>query len=107
MTLAEFRDHLATILGVKGRGNTLSADDANYLETVISNCQAELEQLDVALWSSADIPAYAVESFAIYCKGSVARFGLDPDPAVKAVGLMQLRYLTADKRHGTGTASYF
>lgn len=107
MTLEEFRNHLASDLGVKAEGNTLSADRATYLVTVIANCQGELEQLGVALWSSDDIPAYAVESFVIYCKGTISRFGFDPDPALKAMGLMQLRYLTADGQTGTGTACYF
>lgn len=107
MNLEQFRDHLATNIGVKARGNALSSDDANYLETVIENCQGELEQLSVALWPVDDIPPYAVESFVIYCRGSISRFGFDPDPSLKALGLMQLRYLTADQRMGTGTACYF
>ena len=107
MNLAEFRDHFATTIGIKGRGNNLSDDDANYLETVIENCQGELEQLSVALWPVSDIPAYAVESFLIYCRGALSRFGFDPDPALKAMGLMQLRYLTVDGRTGTGKAVYF
>lgn len=107
MTLQEFRDHLAENLGIKGDGNTLSADRANYLETLITNCQAELEQLEVALWPSSDIPAYAVESFVDYCKGSVSRFGMDRNPGLKAAALAEIRYLTNDARHGTGTACYF
>jgi hypothetical protein len=107
VTLEEFRDHLAENLGIKGDGNTLSADRANYLETLIANCQAELEQLEVALWPSSDIPAYAVESFVDYCKGSVSRFGMDRSPVLKGAALMELRYLTADKRHGVGTAVYY
>lgn len=107
MTLEEFRDHLAASIGIKGRGNTLSADDANYLETVIENCHGELDQLNVALWPTSDIPAYAVESLVIYCRGALSRFGFDPDPSLKALGLAQLRYLTADGRHGVGTACYF
>lgn len=107
MNLEEFRDHLAENLGIKGDGNTLSADRANYLETLISNCQAELEQLEVALWPSSDIPAYAVESFVDYCKASVSRFGMDRDPALKVAALAELRYLTADPRHGVGKADYF
>lgn len=107
MNLEQFRDHLATNLGIKRRGNALSADDALYLETVIENCQGELEQLNVALWPSSDIPSYAVESFVIYCKATISRFGFDPDPGLKAVGLMQLRYLTADPLHGVGKAEYF
>lgn len=107
MTLAEFRDHLATQLGIKQRGNALASDDANYLETVIQNCQAELEQLSVALWPVSDIPNYIVESFVIFCRGSISRFGFDPDPALKKLGLDQIRYLTADERNGVGQASYF
>ena len=107
MTLEEFRDHLAINLGIKGRGNALTADDASYLETVIENCHGELEQLDVALWPSSDIPGYAVESFVIYCKGTISRFGYDPDPTLKYLGLTNLRGLTADGRAGVGKATYF
>lgn len=107
MTLEEFRDHLAENIGIKGDGNTLSSDRANYLETLIANCQGELEQLEAALWPSSDIPAYAVESFVQYCAASVTRFGRDPDDGQKAAALMKLRYLTADKRHSVGTACYF
>lgn len=107
MTLEEFRNHLADDLGIRGRGNNLSADDANYLETVIGNSQGELEQLGVSLWTLDDIPSYAVESFVIYCKSNISRFGLDPSPALKMLGLSQLRYLTADARKGVGKACYF
>lgn len=107
MTLAEFRDHLAANLGLKGYGNALDNDVAEYLQTVIENCQGELEQIGVALWPSSDIPAYAVESFVIYCRGSISRHGFDPDPSLKAMGLMQLRYLTADSQTGVGKAEYF
>lgn len=107
MTLEEFRDHLAENLGIKGDGNTLSSDRANYLETLIANCQAELEQIEVALWPSSDIPGYAVESFADYCAASVSRFGRDRNPMLKTAALQELRYLTADPRHSTGKADYF
>lgn len=107
MTLEEFRDHLAENIGMKGDGNTLPADRANYLETLIGNCQAELEQIEVALWPSSDIPAYAVESFTDYCAASVSRFGRDRDPALKYAALRELRYVTADKRHSVGKACYF
>lgn len=107
MTEDEFRDHLAENLGIKGDGNALSADRANYLTTLIDNCQAELEQMEVALWPSSDIPSYAVESFVDYCKGSVSRFGMTRDPGLKAAALIELRYLTADTRHGVGKAEYF
>jgi hypothetical protein len=107
MTLEQFRDHLAENLGIKGDGNVLSADRANYLETLITNCQAELEQLEVALWPSSDIPGYAVESFSDYCTASVSRFGRDRNPMLKAAALSELRYLTADPRHSTGKADFF
>jgi hypothetical protein len=107
MNLEQFRDHLAEAIGVLGEGNALSANRANYLERVIENCHGELEQLSVALWPVDDIPAYAVESLVIYCKATISRFGLDPSPDLKALGLMQLRYLTADARVGVGQADYF
>lgn len=107
MTLEEFRNHLAENIGIKGDGNTLSADRANYLSTVIENCHGELEQLEVALWPTSDIPSFAVESFTDYCAASVSRFGRDRNPTLKAIALQELRYLTADKRHGVGTATYY
>jgi hypothetical protein len=107
VTLDEFRDHLAENLGIKGDGNALSADRANYLATVITNCHDELDQLGVALWALSDIPAYAVESFADYCSASVSRFGRERNPTLKAAALVELRYLTADSRHGTGTACFY
>jgi hypothetical protein len=107
MTLEEFRNHLAANLGIKGDGNTLSADRANYLETLIGNCHGELEQLGVALWATSNIPAFVVESFADYCAASVSRFGRERNPVLKAAALLELRYLTADSRHGVGTADFF
>lgn len=107
MTLDEFRNHLADNLGVRGRGNNLSADDANYLETVIRNCLAELDKLEVSEWTESDIEDYAVESLVLYCRATVSRFGFDPDPSLKALGLMQLRYLTTDARSGVGKACYY
>lgn len=107
MTLEQFRDHLAENIGIKGDGNTLSSDRANYLETLIGNCQEELEQLEVALWPVSDIPGYAVESFTDYCAASASRFGRDRNPSLKFAALQELRYLTADKRHSVGKACYF
>lgn len=107
MTLEEFRDHLAENLGLKGDGNTLSSDRANYLETLVGNCHDELEQIEVALWPVDDIPAYAVESFSQYCAASVARFGRDPNDALKYAALSKLRYLTNDRRNSVGKACYF
>ena len=107
MTLDEFRDHLAENLGIKGDGNALSADRANYLETVIANCHGELEQLEVSLWSADDVPGYAIACFVLYCKSSLSAFGQEYDPRLKALALSQLRYLTADRRAGVGRATYF
>lgn len=107
MTAAEFRNHILEQLGVVGAGEAPTAEDASVTDTVIANCQAELEQLEVALWAADDIPAYAVESFAIYCKPSLTAFGQEYDPMMKELGLRQLRYLTADKRAGVGRATYF
>lgn len=107
MTLDEFRDHLAQNIGLKGDGNNLSSDRANYLETLIGNCQAELEQIEVALWPTSDIPAFIIESFTDYCKASISRFGMSRDPALKYAALREIRYLTADKRSQVGQAEYF
>lgn len=107
MTKAEVRDHILRQIGVIGAGETAPAEHAAMVETVIDNCHAELEQLDVALWAVDDVPAYAVESFCIYCKASLTAFGHEYDPALKELGLRQLRYVTADRRSGTGTATYY
>jgi hypothetical protein len=107
VTEDEFRNHLAENLGIKGDGNTLSADRANYLTTLIENCHGELEQLGVALWALSDIPEYAVESLVDYCAGSVSRFGRERNPGLKVAALLDLRALTADSRHGVGKAEYF
>ncbi len=107
MTLEEFRDHLAIQLGIKGRGNTLTDDDANYLEEIIRNCQDELEQISVAVWLLDDIPRWAVEGMVLCCKSLITRYGFDPSPALQEMGVAKLRYLTADPRTGVGTADYF
>lgn len=107
MTTAEFRDHLATQLGVKGRGNTLSSDDANYLETTIANCHEELEELEAALWDVDSIPAAAVNGFTIYCRGAISRFGFEMNPGLQEVGLKMLRTVFADTRNSVGRANYF
>ncbi len=107
MTLAEFRDHLAEQIGIKGEGNALPAGRANYLETVIGNCHSELEQLGVALWTVEDIPAWVIENFALYCEASIRRFGLSLNPVLKKFALDALRYLTADGQTGVGKACYF
>lgn len=107
MTREEFRDHLLRQLGVIGAGETADAHDAEMAETIIDNCHDELVQMEVALWPVDDIPGYAAESFALYCKATCTAWGQDYDPQLKALGLKQLRYITADKRSGRGTADYF
>ena len=107
MTKAELRDHILQQLGVLGAGESATADDAQLVETVIDNCQDELEQLEVALWPVDDVPGYAIESFVLYCKASLQAFGQEYDPSLKALGLRQLRYLTADRRSGVGKATYY
>lgn len=107
MTKEQLRDHILRQLGVIGAVDTPSAEDAELMETIIDNCQAELEQLEVALWSVDDIPAYAIESFCLYAKASVTAFGQEYDPRTKALGLAQLRMLTADRRAGVGRATYY
>ena len=107
MTKAELRDHILRQLGVIGAAETPSSEDAALVETVIDNCQSELEQLEVALWTADTVPAYAAESFTLYCKSSLSAFGQEYDPMLKGLALKQLRYLTADKRAGVGRATYY
>jgi hypothetical protein len=107
MTKEQLRDHILRQLGVLGAGETATAEDAELVETVIDNCQDELEQLEVALWSVDDVPGYAIESFTLYCKASLTAFGQEYDPNLKLLGLQQLRTLTADKRSGVGRATYY
>src|SRR5688572_9228271 len=107
MTKGELRDHILQQLGVLGAGDTATADDAVLMETIIDNCQDELEQLEVALWPVDDVPGYAIESFCQYVKSSCSAWGQDYDPKLKALGLSQLRYLTADRRSGAGKATYY
>lgn len=107
MTKEHLRDHILRQLGVLGAGDTATAEDAELVETVIDNCQDELEQIEVALWPVDDVPGYAIESFTLYCKASLTAFGQEYDPRLKDLGLKQLRYLTADKRSGIGRAEYF
>jgi hypothetical protein len=107
VTQDEFRNHLAENLGIKGDGNTLSADEASYLTTLITNCHGELEQKSVALWALSDIPEYAIETLVDYCSASVSRFGRNRNLIAKEAALLELRTLTADARHGVGKAEYF
>lgn len=107
MTKEQLRDHILQQIGVLGAGETATAEDAELVENVIDNCQDELEQLEVALWPVDDVPGYAIESFTLYCKASLTAFGQEYDPALKRLGLSQLRYLTSDKRSGVGRAVYY
>lgn len=107
MTKEQLRDHILRQLGVLGAGETATAEDAELVETVIDNCQDELEQLEVALWTVDDVPGYAIESFTLYCKASLTAFGQEYDLGTKAMALAMLRALTADKRSGVGRATYF
>jgi len=107
MTKAELRNHILRQLGVLGAYEVADAGDATLMETVIDNCQDELEQMEVATWGADDVPGYAIESFCLYCKASTTAFGQDYDPRLKKLALDQLRYITADKRAGVGRACYF
>ena len=107
MTREEFRDHLLRQIGVIGAGETADAHDAEMAETIIDNCHSELEQQEVALWSIDDIPGYAVEGFALYCKANCTAWGQDYNPGLQELGVRRLRTVTADKRAGRGTADYF
>jgi hypothetical protein len=107
MTKAELRDHILRQLGIIGAEESPTAEDAELVETVIDNCQDELEQLEVALWPVDDVPGYAIESFTLYCKASLTAFGQEYDPRLKELGLRQLRMVTQDRRAGVGRANYF
>jgi hypothetical protein len=107
MTKAQLRDHILRQLGIIGAGEAASAEDAELCETIIDNCQDELEQLEVALWPVEDVPGYAIESFCLYVRASCTAWGQEFDPRLKKLALDQLRYLTADRRSGVGKATYF
>lgn len=110
MTLAELRNHLLKHIGVLGIGEAASAEDANLAETVLTNCQGELEQIGVALWTVDDVPSYAIEGLMFYSAPSLAGYFGKADEfpvGLKAIGIRMLRELTADRRTVTGTASYF
>ena len=107
MTKAELRNHILRQIGVIGAVDTASAEDAELMETIIDNCQDELEQLEVALWTTADVPSYAVEGFAMYAKGSCTAWGQEYDERLRDAGLRRLRQVTADRRSGVGRANYF
>jgi hypothetical protein len=110
MTQEELRNHLGQFLGVKGVGAALSAEDAEFLDTVLENGQDELTQLGIALWIISDVPAYAVEGMCMYCAPLAApRFGLSNEypPMLQVAGVRKLREVTQDRRTSTGTADYF
>jgi hypothetical protein len=107
VTKEQLRDHVLRQLGVLGAADDAAAEDAELMETIIDNCQGEIEQLEVALWPVDDIPAYAVESMALYCKASCTAWGQEYDPRLKQLALAQLRMVTSDRRSGVGRACYF
>ena len=107
MTKAELRNHILQQLGVIGAGETASAEDATLMETLIDNCQDELDQLEIALWTTADIPAFAVEGMCQFVMASATAWGQQYDPRLREFGLMRLRQVTQDRRSDTGTACYF
>lgn len=111
MTLAELRDHLLRYIGVLGAGDAAaSAEDADLAETVLANCQDELDKLGVSLWTTADVPSYAVEGICTYAAPSIApSFGKAAEYPLqlKSIGLRMLREVTQDQRTSIGTADYF
>ena len=107
MNKAQLRDHILLQLGIIGVGEDPTSDDATLVETVIDNCHGELQELEVALWDTADIPAYAVEGLTTYCKASLTAFGQEYDPVMRELGLRRLREVTQDRRSDTGSAHYF
>lgn len=107
MTKAELRNHILRQLGVLGAGQTANADDAALIEQIIDNCQAELEQMEVALWPVDSIPDYAVEAFTMYVTSTVTAFGNQADLGQKMMALRMLRALTVDRRSSVGKANYF
>lgn len=110
MTLSELRNHLLRHIGVLGIGRNASAEDAELAETVLTNCQAELDQLGIALWTIDDVPTYAIEGLMKYCAPAIAgNFGKAEEYPItdKVIGVRMLRELTADRRTSTGTADYF
>jgi hypothetical protein len=107
MTKAQLRDHILRQLGVIGAVDTATAEDAELMETIIDNCHDELAQMEVALWTTDDIPAYAVEGLTSFCKASCQAWGQEYNPALREIGLRRLREVTADRRSGVGRAEYF
>jgi hypothetical protein len=107
MTKAQLRDHILRQIGVIGAYDTADAADAVLMETLITNCQAELEQQEIALWDGANVPAYAVEGMALFVKASAQAWGQEYNPALRDLGLKRLREVTQDRRSDTGKACYF
>lgn len=107
MTKAELRDHILRQIGVIGVGEDPTADDATLMSTIIDNCHAELQELEVALWDIEDVPAYAVEGMTRYVKASCDAWGQEYNEALRELGLRRLREVTQDRRSDTGKACYF
>lgn len=107
MTKAELRDHILRQIGVIGAADVAAAEDATLMETIIDNCHAELQQLEIALWDIADVPAYAVEGMTRFVKASCDAWGQEYNEALRELGLKRLREVTQDRRSDVGRANYF
>jgi hypothetical protein len=107
MTKAQLRNHILQQLGVIGAGETASAEDAALMETIIDNCQSELDELEIATWTTSDVPAFAIEGMSMFVRASCAAWGQEYDPALRELGLRRLRQVTQDRRSDTGKACYF
>lgn len=115
MALAELRDRVLQRLGVLAAGEIASAEDATLVESALRGVQGELEQLNIALWTIDDVPAYAAGSLIRMTLpevgpafGVVAINGLPLDEGYRAMAIHRLRELTADRAPSVpGTAEYF
>lgn len=74
MNLEQLREHILQFIGVKGVGKASSPEDAELAETVLTNCHAELERLNLAPWALSAVPTYAIEGLTIYTAPSLAGF---------------------------------
>ena len=108
MTAAELRNRILRRIGVAGIGRAASPEDAEFTDTVITEAHAELDQLEVTNWTTSDIPNYAVDGLQNFILAELApAFGYPLDPNLKELGLRQLRKVTQDRRHSTGTSEFF
>lgn len=115
MTLAELRDKVLQRLDVLAAGEIASAEDAALAEGILRGVQAELEFLNIALWTLDDVPDYAAGSMIRMALPEVGPAfgvtninGLPLDEAYREMGIRRLRELTADRvPSAPGTAEYF